>query len=310
MSTVLTISIEIELGWGVHDISRDSHLSNDGKTERQYLKQLLSKSEETNIPISFDIVGHLLLNECNGSHPGPYSDGWFDSDPGTNKEEHPLFYAPEIAEWICQSPTDHELCTHTFSHILLNECSDELIAKEIDAVNDTHSEFGNSVKSLVPPRHERPADNSILAQSGIKTVRYSKRQDYTTKLVRFKQLIYGPHPEWTPKSSEGVLETYCTAYPSLTAPSLPAGQKESAHPAFSIIPVDLRTALHLRYLKKATKRAIRSGNPLHLWCHLYDLSNQHQWNVVSDYFDFLATLPESELEIRTMDELPEVESWE
>lgn len=33
----ITISMEIDLGWGIHDVPQSSHLSEDGAAERAYL---------------------------------------------------------------------------------------------------------------------------------------------------------------------------------------------------------------------------------------------------------------------------------
>ncbi|SEP10603.1 hypothetical protein SAMN05216388_103325 [Halorientalis persicus] len=305
MST-LTISIEVELGWGVHDIRKSSHLSEDGKEERKYLDKIIEKSEEIDIPISFDIVGHLLLSECDGNHDGPYPEGWFQADSGTDKRSDPLFYAPDIANKVLGSNANHELCTHTFSHILCDDASNELIEKELQQIQELHQHLHNEVvRSFVPPRHRQPS-NRTLKQNGIKVARYAKENKTLTPLHRLKQLTIGPHPMWEPKFSDGILETYCTRYPSLTAGTLPAGQSSKIHPVFRPIPVSLRKKIHLQYLKKSTKRAFLSGTPLHLWCHLYDLSNEHQWEVIDKYFDYLDGIQESDLMIKTMSELPDM----
>lgn len=103
--------MEVELGWGVHDLGTYDHLSPDARVERAYLRRLLARCEETNIPILFNVVGHLLLDGCDGNHAGPYPSNWFDADPGTNLETDGLFYAPDIVDQIAASPVAHELCS-------------------------------------------------------------------------------------------------------------------------------------------------------------------------------------------------------
>ncbi|MFD1515819.1 hypothetical protein [Halomarina rubra] len=304
MRGTLTISIEVELGWGVHDLPDKAHLSADGLAERTYLQKLLSKTEQCDVPISFDIVGHLLLDECTGTHAGPYSEGWFDADPGTNAESDPLFYAPEMAEWILESSADHELCTHTFSHLLCRQASDATLDTELEAVQKLHRELDAPVVSFVPPRHSRP-NNDVLRRNGIRIARYAKTKDSPTPAHRVWELAVGPHPEWEPQVVDDIFETYCTTYPSLTARTLPAGQRDGAHPVFDHLPLRARKRLHLYYLKESTRRAIESGTPLHLWCHLFDLSNEHQWEVLAEYLEYLAAIPAEDLEIRTMRQLAE-----
>lgn len=303
MTGLLTISIEVELGWGVHDLPGQDHLSTDGSAERTYLRKLLRKSESCEVPISFDIVGHLLLDRCTGIHEGPYQPGWFDSDPGTDSDMNPLFYAPETAEWILDSSVDHELCTHTFSHLLCRRTSDELLERELGHVQALHEMIDGPVQSFVPPRHS-PPNNDVLRRNGIRTVRQAKTVHSPTIAHRFGELTVGPHPQWEPQVVDGVLETYGTSYPSLTARSLPSGQRTQSHPVFGLFPIAVRKRLHLEYLVRSTQRAIESGTPLHLWCHLFDLSNELQWSVLSSYFEYLSGIPDEDLQIRTMRHLP------
>lgn len=297
----LTISIEVELGWGVHDLPTDDHLSEDGQREREYLRKLLQKADECDVPISFNIVGHLLLEECNGTHDGPYPDGWFDADPGTDVNRDGLFYGPDLARQIQTADVDHELCTHTFSHALCHQATDDLLDTEFRRVTELHDDLKEPVSSFVPPRHKQPDDEG-LRRNGIRVARYAKVKESPTLAHRFKQLTVGPHPHWEPRVEDDLLKTYCTTYPSLTARTLPAGQADTSW-MFRAFPVTLRKQVHARYLRRATQRAIESETSLHLWCHLYNLSNEHQWEVLAEYFEYLDDIPKEDLEILTMESL-------
>lgn len=296
----LTISIEVELGWGVHDLRDYEHLSADGAEERKYLQKFLAKADACGVPASFDIVGHLLLNECDGTHPGAYPEGWFTSDPGTGADAESLFYAPDLADPIVSAETDHELCTHTFTHLLCGEVSDELVERELHAVQEVHEDITGPVTSFVPPRHQRPS-NAVLRRNGITHARYAKRQSSPTPAHRFKELTVGPHPVWRPQLVDGVLETYCTTYPSLTARSLPKGQKDT-HSLFKRFPLPVRKRVHEYYLRRSVRELVENESHLHLWCHLYDFSNEHQWDVLSGFLEYLRTVPGTELQVLTMRE--------
>ena len=113
-------SIEIELAWGWHDRERENRyesLSSDRTTETETLVWLLDIGDKYRIPFTFDIVAHLLCPSCDGSHAGPHSPGWFKEDPGTDVGTDPLFYAPDLVRMIQDARVDHEICTHTFSHV-------------------------------------------------------------------------------------------------------------------------------------------------------------------------------------------------
>ncbi|QZY00134.1 hypothetical protein [Halobaculum rubrum] len=293
--------MEIELGWGVHDLQGHDHLSPDGSEERRYLRKLLAKADECGVPISFNIVGHLLLEECDGYHAGPYDDGWFAADPGTDAETDPLYYAPDMAREVRAAEVDHELCTHTFSHVLCGTEPRELVDHELETSIALHERLGEPVRSLVPPRHSRPP-NGLLCEHGVRVARYAIPTDDGSRVSRFRELTVGPHPLWDTAVVDGVVETYCTTYPSLTASSLPSGRTPAPR-LFRAFPLAVRKRVHQYYLRRSTERAIATGGSLHLWCHLYDLSNEHQWAVVSTYLEYLGSLPSDALEIRPMNAL-------
>jgi hypothetical protein len=223
MGTV-TISMEVELGWGDHDTGDLQRLSEDGVIERQYLLKLLQLADEYSIPISFDIVGHLFLEGCSGSHNGPHNDGWFQTDPGTNMQSDGLFYAPDMVGWIHGAETEHELCTHAFSHVLFDEVSQEVSEWELKMVQQLHREHvGKNTVSLVPPRHQSPSYD-VLSDHDIRVFRPAMCRSAKTRIHRFRELLAGPLPQSPLRKTDGIVETYCTTNPSLTAASLPSGR--------------------------------------------------------------------------------------
>jgi peptidoglycan/xylan/chitin deacetylase (PgdA/CDA1 family) len=305
MGGLLTFSIEVELAWGNHDTREWSRLSTDGQLERTYLEKLLSVTARHEVPISFDVVGHLFLETCSGTHDGPHRPGWFAADPGTDRRTHGLFYAPDMIDDIRSTPVDHELCTHTFSHILFDEISDEVSAWELEQVQRLHRDrLGRPTRSLVPPRHQSPPYD-VLADCGIDVVRPGITAEAATPAHRFKQLLAGPLPLSELRVSDaGIVETTTTTNPSLTAPTFPSGQGPT-YPGFRPIPASVRHHYHLEKLKTATRTATETGGHLHLWCHLFDLSNSRQFAVVRAYFEWLAQYRRSnDVGIVTMNQLP------
>lgn len=300
MAATVTISIEIELGWGVHDLQRYDHLSERGREERRYLRKLLDACDAHRIPVSFDVVGHLFLEECAGTHPGPYADGWFEADPGTDSETDPLFYAPDMIDEIVARPTDHELCTHTFSHVLCGDADADTQRRDLEYSQHLHETEGNGqTTSLVPPRHYEPSAD-VLREQGIGIVRVPTDESTATGISRFRELLLGPPHVGEPRIEDGIVETYCTSQPTLTAASLPSGQR-ATHLAFRWLPVGIRRRLHERYLRTAVDAAIDDDSSLHVWCHLYDLSNEYQFPQIASFLETLASLRESgDVTIKTM----------
>lgn len=303
MGGTVTLSIEVELGWGVHDLGAYDHLSADGRKERTYAKRLLDRCDEMGIPISFDVVGHLLLDECDGHHDGPYPAGWFAEDPGTGPETDGLFYAPDIVDAIATSRTPHEICTHTFSHTLATGPNETVVA-DLERAQQVHERhLGERTASLVPPRHVPPS-RSVLADAGIEIVRPGRDTSEKSRARRFRELVAGPVPTWEPQLVDGIVETYCTTYPSLTAPSLFVGQRAESHPVYRFMPVALRRRLYLRALSESVQRVAETDGDLHLWCHLFDICNEQQWPLVSEFLGYLSERQAAgDVDVLTMAEL-------
>lgn len=293
----------------MHDKGRYNHLSQGRTSESRALLRLLDFAELHEIPITFNIVGHLLHESCSGYHPGPHYEGWWSEDPGTDSESNPLFYAPELVSEIQDRPVNHEIGTHTYSHFLANEAPTSALDDELSKVAEIHSEFGlPSPTSIVMPRHQNP-DYSILANHGIQSIRrpidgYSKQ--FRNPVSKAWWILTRAHPQSTIDSQEGILETTVTPHPSLTSGTLPAGQMPP-HIAFSVIPTRTRQFFHRRYLVKAFELAATENHHIHVWTHLYNLANEFQWRPLRDGLVDLSQLKKQDkVEIRRMKELSNI----
>ena len=140
MTGVVTLSIELELGRGTHDQAEYGHLSSDQSAETEALHRLLYLADRLNLPVIFDIVGHLFHDSCSGSHPGPHPELWWDEDPGTCDDSDPLFYVPDLIREIRNRETDHELATHTYFHLLADEATAEELDDELATVDELHAD--------------------------------------------------------------------------------------------------------------------------------------------------------------------------
>lgn len=313
MAGTVTISIEVELGWGKHDLQEYDHLSSDGTKELDALSSLLSICDECQIPISFDIVGHLLQENCAGHHRGPHPESWWEADPGTDWKQDPLFYAPHFVKRILNSKTNHEICTHTYSHVLCDEISDNVLDYELTKVNDLHAAHGlKKPRSIVTPRHQNPSPE-VLENHGINTLRVpvqrpSKEIRGIKKIDTFASHLIVQNPVKELEKSGNLIKTFCTRAPSLTSPTLPSGQS-TPHPAYRAIPPYLRQALHHRLIRATIGEAISKGQHTHLWTHLYNMSNQSQMSIVRSAIKYIAgQRDDGKINIVRMCDLPEVAS--
>lgn len=302
MAGTATISIEIELGWGAARYGTIEKISPGRRAETAHLEALLEHCEEHDVPVSFDVVGHLLLERCDGHVGSPHGDGWWDCDPRSSLDEDPLFYAPDLVERIRRSPVDHEICTHTFSHVECDAVTDDVLEWEFDAVREVHRQEGYpEPRSIVSPRH-RPIPTRVLRDHGIVTQRITGDDDTTTlsKPALFFNLLRDTLPVRSPETVDGVTNTYSKHYPTLTTPILPQGQYDP-HPVFQRVPTRWRRRWHRRLLERPLERAIQRESYTHYWCHLYDLSNGAQFPQIASFLERLGT--DREVTVRTMAEL-------
>lgn len=292
MPPVVTLSIEIELGWGTMDAADLSKVpvSRHRKAETEFLDRLLSVADQSGIPITFDVVGHLLNESCDGSHPGPYATDRFENDPGTDTATDPVYYAPDMIEQIVDASVDHELATHTFSHIHCETESDEVLDIELERAIHCHREFGlPAPRAMVAPYHEDPSYD-VVQDNQIEILRVPF-PDYTTPehgVRRFGWNLLGSHPHRGSQVEDGLIETYCTPQPSLTAGFLKNGTREPRS-EYQYLPLRIRQYLHFRSLVRAVKSASTAASELHLWTHLYNLSNEQQWRPLKKFLEWLAS---------------------
>lgn len=279
-----TISVEIELGWGFHDKANPldvPELSNDGQAEREALEWFLDACDDDGVPVTFNVVGHLLLDSCSGNHDGPHPDGWFDRDPGTDAGADPLYYAPDLVDRIRNADVDHEICTHTFSHVLLDEIDDAVVNWELDRVAEVHDE---AVVSLVPPRHRKPPYD-VLRDHGIEVVRLPVEESIPSgALGRFRWTLDRMHPVVIVTKVDDIVETRTSPMMTLTSTALSKGVAQP-HPAYRVLPEHYRKRRHARFLRRGLEQAIETDGHVHYWTHLYNLANDVQRGPVQSFLE-------------------------
>lgn len=303
MSGKVTLSLEIELGWGYHDLRRFDRLGPEREPTTRLLRKLLDWCDELEIPITFDAVGALFHDEVADVSEGPHPDGWFDAVRDVGASRPALFCAPDLLAAVRRADVPHELCTHTYSHVICGDVSDRVVDWELRTADDVFARvLDDRPVSLVPPRHSLPSKR-VLRENGIEIVRTIGTDPAPTKLHKLNDLVFDPPEPMAPAVVDGVVETYCTPYATLTSSMLPSGRQPPLR-AFRPVPRRVRQRLHRRYLERAVEKAVEQESYTHLWGHLHELANDAQWRPIRA---FLASLAErrdrGEVEILTMERL-------
>jgi peptidoglycan/xylan/chitin deacetylase (PgdA/CDA1 family) len=166
MGTVV-LSIDAELCWGFHD--RDALPTERVASARSGWRTLLDLCEEFEIPATWAVVGHLMLEDCDRQHADhPTPPGWFDHERGTDALPEDWRFAPDLVSATADAPVDHDIGCHTFSHVELgdSETTRRLARAEVTANVRAAQSLGLRPTSFVFPRNN-VGNRQELAAAGI-----------------------------------------------------------------------------------------------------------------------------------------------
>ncbi len=152
----LTISIDLELAWGIWDHLSDEDLRLVETGERPICTALIELFERYRVPATWAIVAALLDEGSSGRHRGPKS----------------CWYAPDIIERLVNTKAGHEIGSHSGRHIYFDQASAVDARDDIQFAKSVHRAHSLSFDSFVYPRGLL-GHLDILAEAGLKTCNYA-----------------------------------------------------------------------------------------------------------------------------------------
>lgn len=170
MGTVV-ISADAELGWGFHD-QKDppaDRLAN----ARQGWQALIALCDEYRLDTTWAVVGHLLLDECDGRHDEhPMPRTWFAHEQGDDAMPPELRYGDGLIDDLQDAEASHDIGLHTFSHVEFGESATtrQIARAEVAAGLELARERGIEMQSFVFPRNNI-GHLDVLAAYGIECYR-------------------------------------------------------------------------------------------------------------------------------------------
>jgi len=185
----LCFSADFELAWAWRFAKRRPSIDLATR-ERKNVTDILRLFDHHTIPITWATVGHLFLTDCKRNNKGmaheemPRPDyfesrewvfrngDWYQHDPCDDYRVSPNWYAPDLIRLILDSSNNHEIGTHTFSHIDFSDqnCSPALAAQEIEKCMEVMSSYEIVPKSIVFPAGSH-GNYETLERLGIRTFR-------------------------------------------------------------------------------------------------------------------------------------------
>ncbi|MCU4924898.1 polysaccharide deacetylase family protein [Halobacteria archaeon AArc-dxtr1] len=167
----VVLSLDAELGWGFHDLASPPPARVEAG--RRGWRTMLDLLEETRIPATWAVVGHLLLDACDGRHDAhPTPEGWFERERGAWKDRPDLRFGTDLVAELLESPVDHEFASHSFSHVLFGnpattrEIADTELERSVAAADD----WGQRIDSFIYPRND-VGHRDVLAEHGVSAYR-------------------------------------------------------------------------------------------------------------------------------------------
>lgn len=275
----MVISLDFELSWGRFDHADLSYLEAEAVVERKQIQRLLALMDEYEIPSTWAVVGHLMLDECRRSpdqivHPeitpharySWFAHDWYAYDPCTNADAAPAWYAPDVLDWIRKARVRHEIGSHSFGHICYGdpECTASMAQADLQAALAVAETRGVVLESFVFPRNQ-VGHLDVLRRSGLGAYRGADPPHIAARVpgpIR-KVITVLDHVLGFPPRSVRAEEVL----PGLW--NIPGNHfylpREGA---FRWVPIGSRVLK----AKRGIRRAIKQGGLYHLWFHPFNLN--------------------------------------
>lgn len=162
----VVISIDAELIWGFHDL--DDVPMDRVESARESWLAALDRFETHDVPATWAVVGHLMLEACDGAHSDhPAGSEWFARDPGGSYTPDSYWFGRDLVDAIHNSDTDHEIGSHSFSHVEFGHPSTTtaIAEAELRYSREVAAEYDIEPTSFVYPRHNI-GHRELLAEHG------------------------------------------------------------------------------------------------------------------------------------------------
>lgn len=192
----MVISADFELAWAWRYAKRTEDpmalAIKKARRARENFPVLMELCDTYNIPITWATVGAMFLKNAKKEDyermtPIPHFENanwrfdtgnWYDNVPCTQWEKAKEWYAPDLIEQIQDSPVNHEIGNHTFSHIDFTDqnCPTIVAEEEMLASKEAAKPYGVDFTSFVYPGGTL-GNYETIKKHGIITFRKSTDHD-------------------------------------------------------------------------------------------------------------------------------------
>ena len=267
---VFTISIDLELAWGMCDKPIKPSARYMINFERKIVQRILDLFSKYDIQATWAVVAHLLLTECKWEgervHPEinrPITKNlkydWFFQHPKNHND--PLWYGSDIIGWIRNSSPKQEIGSHSFCHLPYHEgiTNRNAVRADIERAKKLHEVFDLPFEAFIFP-YNVVGYRNLLSKAGICVYRGKSHRWYDSIPCRsFRRLLN--------------LIYFLIAVPpqTVTATFDELGLVDIPDSMFLLARTGVRGLVSSRNLIKmgimGLNRAVKAGKIFHLWFH-------------------------------------------
>ncbi len=293
----VVLSVDAELAWGFHDLTDPP--GRRIRNARWGWHQLLDVLEDYDVPATWAVVGHLLLESCDGRHADhpAAADGWFERDPGGSLERDDRWYGLDLVAAVRNARMEHEIGCHSFSHVVFDPETDrDVVHAELERCVSIAERHDLSLESFVFPRNvvghrDALAEYEFDCYRGVEPPRWYDDSRFR-RLGKVASFVAGrtPPPLVVPEIDEYGLVNVPA---SLSLFSFEGAARSVVEP-FAGDPV-------VRQAKLGIDAAASSDGICHFWLHPNDITSKRDVRRLRRIFAYIdARRRETELRVETM----------
>lgn len=288
MPGIFTVSLDLELYWGVRDVRSIQDYEENLRGERQAIREMLALFDVHGVHATWATLGFVFFNDIAELRPQLPRDTPAYTKPQLSSyryiDEHiwggddEYHFAPEMIELIRGYP-GQEIGTRTFSHYYCLEDGQTIDAFRADlrAAVDTAKARGIDVSSLVFPRNQgNPAYLPVLQEFGIQCYRGNE------SALFYRPKIHGQQNALVRASR--LLDAYfnVTGYNTHTLEECARSRPFNIPSSRFLRPYSPVAAwldgLRLRRIKRAMHHAAVNQQLFHLWWHPHNFGAHVEQN--------------------------------
>lgn len=264
----LIISYDCEGVWGMLDHMNDLDQSVFNKnTLIQIYQELLKIHEEYQLNATFAFVGAFIMSSDEfASHVSEHPNAkqaieWLESIISKeNKFKEEDLFIPDLIKLIKNSNLDHEIASHGFSHVIMDNNIDQSSIKfEIEGISKTAQKHEIDIETIIFPRNIVNY-NFLMRANFIKAFRDAP---YNPFKIKFFKRAYSLIKEFSPITKSQQLNT---VHKKIVIPGDFFINWRSG--ARKLIPISLTVSR----FRRAIKHAIKNDGIVHIWLHPHNLA--------------------------------------